>query len=266
MAFVDEAHPNLAAHLGFSSANQGPGRDRLDRPIGCLRRKSKQSNLVRILDLAQVAQHDAGRLEMPARQRHLQLEDVHCPEAIGQADRLPGGVTRGQLGPGEQVGDACGRILGFVERDDLRGSRAGKRRGRGLLRLEGRNHEPDRALVRDDQQREAFHGLADEPGQVPQVRPDADEQHRESVGRDGLAARRQAHHIPIGENLATDLAHGRRVARGGLERLPAGLHDTAAQSACRSGSPADSSPATGRPGPRRVAPSIPWRDPGSCSS
>ena len=86
------------------------------------------------------------------------------------------------------------------------------RRGARLLRLEARHDERDGTLARDDQERDALHGLAGEAGQVAQVRTDADQQGGETVLDDRLAAGGQPGCETIGGDLAGGLTHVRRVA------------------------------------------------------
>ena len=147
----------------------------------------QEARLVRVLDLAQFAQHRACGFEAAARQDGLEQQDVHGPETIRQAD---GAARRVGGGPGaEQLRHDPGRVVGLAEGDHSRRARRRERSGAGLHGFQPRNHERNRALARHHEQRDALHGLAHEPREVAQVRPHADQQRRESTLGDGVAAR-----------------------------------------------------------------------------
>ena len=154
--------------------------------------RREEPGLVGVLDLAQVAQDRARGLEPAAGQGRLQRQHVHRPEPIREADRLPGRVARGQLPGREQVGDERRQRRRSPRRDDLGVAAGDEWRGARLLGLQVRHDERNRTLAGDDQERDALHRLADEAGQVAQVRPDADQQAGETRARRSPRGRRPA--------------------------------------------------------------------------
>ena len=227
VALGDEPLADLPRDVGLGPADQPPGRDLGDDPIGGLGGQPQQRDLVGVLDHPQVAQ-DGRRQGVLDRgpEGRLEPEQVHRQQRVGHADATG------------DAGLAAASAYGSSVSSQVT-IRSGVRSPASAAPRSSRGTTTNGAWpARSDEHRQPLERHRLVAGQVAQVRADPDEQ-RVEPGRGGRGGRAPQ---PLGDSARAGMIG--RVGDGHADRAPGGP-------ARRRWSPARPRTACGRRAPAR---------------